>query len=368
MTDDDTIAADLEQVPQSDLELEPGESDTSLNADLARLGIDTASLMEQALEQTRMAIAISDPHRPGNPIVYINRAFTELTGYGQEDAIGANCRFLQGPDTDPGRVAEIRAALDARKVHVTEVLNYRKDGSAFWNSLHVGPVRDAEGRLTHFYGSQWDVTSDVEKRDRMAVQEEVAEELRHRNRNLFAVLRSIVRITARGETDVGVLARKVDDRLDALGRAHDTSIAVPDDGAEARDLGAMLGTVLDPYRTDRGDRVTLAGDPLSVPQALLTPIGVTIHELATNALKYGAFATSGGSVTVRWRRSGSRLRITWTETDGLPTEGMKAVSGGMGSRIVEAVLGVVGGTIAHDWRPAGLVASVFLPLPSDGSD
>lgn len=86
MTNDDEVGADLVQVPQVELELEPSESDTHLNADLARMGIDTASLMQQALEQTRMAIAISDPHQPDNPIVYINQAFTELTGYGQQDA------------------------------------------------------------------------------------------------------------------------------------------------------------------------------------------------------------------------------------------------------------------------------------------
>lgn len=224
-------------------------------------------------------------------------------------------------------MGEIRAALDAREVHVTELLNYRKDGTAFWNAFHIGPVYDAAGRLTHFYSSQWDVTNDVEKRTRIAVQEEVAEELRHRNRNLFAVLRSIVRITARGETSASVLAEKVDGRLDALSRAHDTSIGILDDGAEAPDLEAMLRTVLDPYRTDRPDRVVLAGADQSVPHAMLTPIGVTIHELATNALKYGAFATPRGTVAVRWRRCGTRLRITWTEMGGLPTEGMRAVAG-----------------------------------------
>jgi PAS domain S-box-containing protein len=94
------------------------------------------------------------------PIVFVNRAFRWLTGYDEQDIIGRNCRFLQGPGTDPEAVARIRTALANEDVVVVELLNYRKDGTAFWNALHLGPIYDAQGRLIYYFGSQWDV-SDV---------------------------------------------------------------------------------------------------------------------------------------------------------------------------------------------------------------
>ncbi|WP_281827621.1 PAS domain-containing protein [Jannaschia rubra] len=106
------------------------------------MDVETATLFRQALKQTRMAVTIADPHRPDSPIVYANHPFTELTGFPLEEIVGRNCRFLQGPKTDPTAVEEIRNAVGAREVRVVELLNYRRDDSTFWNSLYVGPIYD----------------------------------------------------------------------------------------------------------------------------------------------------------------------------------------------------------------------------------
>ena len=111
-----------------------------------------------AVERTRMPMIVTDPHQPDNPIIFVNRAFIRMTGYTLEELIGNNCRFLQGPDTDRETVAEVRDAVMEHREFATEILNYRKDGSSFWNALFVSPVFDRSGDLVYFFGSQLDVS------------------------------------------------------------------------------------------------------------------------------------------------------------------------------------------------------------------
>ena len=111
-----------------------------------------------AVETTRMPMTVTDPRQPGNPIIFANRAFLEMTGYSRDEIIGHNCRFLQGPDTDPETVQSVREAIGGRRELATEILNYRKDGSSFWNALFVSPVYGKDGELVYFFGSQLDVS------------------------------------------------------------------------------------------------------------------------------------------------------------------------------------------------------------------
>jgi PAS domain S-box-containing protein len=102
---------------------------------------------------------LTDPRLPDHPIVYVNEPFLEMTGYPADEVLGRNCRFLQGPGTDPARVDELRSAVAEERPVTVELLNYRKDGSAFWNQLHITPVRDGDGQVVHFVGLQVDVTA-----------------------------------------------------------------------------------------------------------------------------------------------------------------------------------------------------------------
>ncbi len=114
--------------------------------------------LERSVEASINGVLIADANLPDRPIVYANRAFTHMTGYTQEDIIGKNCRFLQGIESDPAIVAQIRQHLDEqRDIHVT-MCNYRKDGTPFWNDLYISPVRDQEGHVTHFVGVQHDIS------------------------------------------------------------------------------------------------------------------------------------------------------------------------------------------------------------------
>jgi PAS domain S-box-containing protein len=111
-----------------------------------------------ALELTRQPMVVTDPRLPDNPIVFTNRAFLALTGYDANEILGSNCRFLQGPDTDPASVALVRNAVAGRREVKVQLLNYRKDGGTFWNELYLSPVFDEAGELVNIFASLLDVT------------------------------------------------------------------------------------------------------------------------------------------------------------------------------------------------------------------
>jgi PAS domain S-box-containing protein len=115
-------------------------------------------LRDRAMEAIGEGIVITDPSLPENPIIYVNPAFERITGYGKQDVLGRNCRFLRGRDTSPEAVAKVRAAVERQTAVSVELLNYRASGTPFWNALTITPLRDATGRLTHFVGVQSDVS------------------------------------------------------------------------------------------------------------------------------------------------------------------------------------------------------------------
>lgn len=139
--------------PKADQQSDSGSLD--LNRDPLAYQL---ALKDRALASSAEGITISDLRLPDNPLIYVNRGFSEITGYSREESIGRNCRYLQGPDTDPEAVAEIRDAIAERRPCVVELLNYRHDGTPFWNRLSLTPLRDKSGEFTHYIGVQSDVT------------------------------------------------------------------------------------------------------------------------------------------------------------------------------------------------------------------
>jgi PAS domain S-box-containing protein len=121
-----------------------------------------SDLRDRAVLATEVSFTISDPGLPDNPLVWVNPAFTRITGYTFEDAAGRNCRFLQGTATDRDTVRVMREALDKHQSITVTLVNYRKDGTAFWNEVSMSPVFDGEGRLTNYVGVQADVTARVQ--------------------------------------------------------------------------------------------------------------------------------------------------------------------------------------------------------------
>jgi PAS domain S-box-containing protein len=115
-------------------------------------------LKDRALAATAEGITISDNLQQDNPIVYANEGFERLTGYDREDVLGRNCRFLQGENTDPIIIKEIRRSIREEKACFVEILNYKKDGTPFWNALSITPIRNDSGQVTNYIGIQSDIT------------------------------------------------------------------------------------------------------------------------------------------------------------------------------------------------------------------
>jgi len=122
-------------------------------------------LKDRALAASAEGITIADTSLPDNPLIYINAGFERLTGYSAAEVLGRNCRFLQGPGTDPATVDQLRTAIRERQPITVQMLNYRKDGTPFWNRLSITPVQDASGTVTHFIGVQSDVTAEKQAKD-----------------------------------------------------------------------------------------------------------------------------------------------------------------------------------------------------------
>jgi len=186
-------------------------------------GPDKLRLLERAVTASTNSIVISDPNQPDNPIVYVNPAFERTTGYIAEEALGRNCRFLQGEDRAQPALGELRTTIREGR-HCTVVLrNYRKDGSLFWNELSIYPVRDKEGHMVSFVGVQNDITERIRT-------EEILSEIRRAERrriardlhdvvlqDLSGALQSLRLIYLRAKRSGTSL--DLEDELGALGRA-----------------------------------------------------------------------------------------------------------------------------------------------------
>ena len=121
------------------------------------------ALLNYAVDASNNCIAVSDPNRDDNPLIYVNKGFERLTGYSFDEAVGRNCRFLQNDDHDQPGLMQLRKALKAGRDVQTTLCNYRKDGTPFWNELYVSAIRDQGGDLVYFMGVQNDVTRRVEQ-------------------------------------------------------------------------------------------------------------------------------------------------------------------------------------------------------------
>jgi PAS domain S-box-containing protein len=129
-------------------------------------------LKDRALAASAEGITIADARLPDNPLIYANAGFERLTGFSVADVLGHNCRFLQGPGTDPATLDTLRTAIREKREVTVQLLNYRKDGTPFWNRLSITPVKDDNGAVTHFIGVQSDVTAEKQAQDALLIANE----------------------------------------------------------------------------------------------------------------------------------------------------------------------------------------------------
>lgn len=328
-----------------------GETSTLEDAVKGESGV----LFEQAMAQTRMAVCLSDPTQPDTPIVFANKAFLSLTGYDLDEIIGHNCRFLQGPKTDKTKVDSIRTALENEEVIVVELLNYRKDGTEFWNALHLGPIYDSNGDLLYYFGSQWDVSDVHAARADELYAKTVARELSHRMKNMFSVIGGLVTVTGRTR-GIRDEAAEINERIRAMGRAFETTLDEATlDGVNFR---TAVEAVLKPYDPE-GNRIKFLGSQLRVSPTSVSTVGLAMHELATNAIKYGALSNETGTVAVSWSADSENLTVDWRER-GVP-EVSEPSETGSGLGIIRTLLRTNDGTMKPTWHPDGLQMKIVIP-------
>ncbi|EZP54977.1 PAS domain S-box protein [Sphingomonas sp. RIT328] len=443
-----------------------------------------------------LPMAISDPTLPDAPIIYVNPAFERLTGYAAAEIVGRNCRMLQGPQTDADAVQRLRAALAARERVEVDLLNHRRDGSAFWNRLTVMPVFGGDGALTYFVASQADVT--LERHRLIALEEDraklagevaaqgralaerelqlqlalragglgywsfdiatqtldvspgckaifgydadmpfdyaafaaavhpddaamvgeairatindaaecaldyrivtpagemrwvqtraeitqrrdgeaammigfstditarkfaeehrvtLAQELTHRVKNTLATVSAVVGQSLRNATSVTEAEAAIAGRIASLGAAHDLLIRDEVEGATLREVAERA---LMPFMDRAHEVFTIDGPEVRLSPAVTLAVSMALHELATNAAKYGALSAAGGRVDLAWRHidpaDPHRLRLSWQESGGPPVT--PPTRTGFGTRMISRVLSQhVRGQATIDYPPEGV--------------
>lgn len=428
---------------------------------------------------TPMAMVVSDPTLPDNPVIYVNPGFERLTGFTACDVLGRNCRFMQGPLTDPADVEKLRVAVETRKQIEIDLLNHRRDGTPFWNRLMVAPVFESDGSLRYFVASQFDVTierhrvalleqdreqlaAEIAQRDadlaehnarlrmalkagglgtwtlnlaeqqltasssckrnfgrpvdepftyeqllasinpedaprmRQAVESTVVEgapydieyriltpdgeqrwvsvqgeleyradgsplslsgfstdisdrkfaeehravlarELTHRVKNILATVNAVVTQTLRDAGSLEDAKDSVSGRIASLAVAHELLIK---DEVEGAGLADIVQRGLTPFTDRAGDRFVTNGPNIRLSPEITLALSMALHELATNAVKYGGLSTTDGRVHITWLIEGNdgdrHIRFHWREEGGPPVKPPERI--GFGTKMIERML------------------------------
>ncbi|MEO8546895.1 MAG: HWE histidine kinase domain-containing protein, partial [Sphingomicrobium sp.] len=320
-----------------------------------------------AAEETRMPMVFMDAKEPDNPIIFANDSFLRLTGYEREEVLGHSFNFMMAQGTDPKALALVEAAFEGTDDHSSEIRYRRKDGSMFWAALFISPVRDESGDIIQNFASFIDLTKHKEEQAQSRM---LINELNHRVKNTLTTVQSIVTQALRNTSDPAVIRESIESRLFALSRSHDL---LTRENWESAGLLDVVKAALEPFgvANGRSERFKVTGENVRFPPKAALALGIAFHELATNAVKYGAFSGETGCVRVAWTIApapeGNRLILTWREENGPPVK--PPSKRGFGSRVIERGLALeLGGATHLDYRPEGVVCTIDIPSPQAAGD
>jgi two-component sensor histidine kinase len=193
----------------------------------------------------------------------------------------------------------------------------------------------------------------------------LARELNHRVKNLFAIASGLVSMTARSSATTKDMADALRGRLGALSRAHELArpvLAADHHLNQATTLGALVTAILAPYVAGTSDRLEVAGPPVPVGANAVTNMSLVLHELATNAAKYGSLSSDSGRLRIDWRVDGENVELVWVESGGPRLAGPPEHEGFGGQLARRSVSGQLGGALTHEWAPDGLNLRMTLAL------
>lgn len=289
-----------------------------------------------------------------------NRGAEILYGYTEQEAIGRSVEIIIPPDRSHEEAAILERIRRGERVEPHETIRQRKDGSQIHVSLTVSPVHDEYGNVVGASKIARDITA---RKEVERLQQVLMGELKHRVKNILATVQAVARQTFSTSQDLQKARDVFDARLQSLANAHDLLTREAGDGA---DMSQVLAEVLAPYQQDQFE---MSGPPLLLPPKSVLAVSLALHELATNAAKYGALSTGTGRVQINWgtdTASGARFFLRWQEQGG-PTV-VAPARRGFGSRLIEGLLAAeLNGEVSLNYPPEGVVCTVDAQLDNESA-
>jgi PAS domain S-box-containing protein len=331
----------------------------------ARLAQSEDELRRQAQEFHALAdniptlcwMAYADGH-----IYWYNRRWYEYTGTSADTQEGWGWESVHHPDHLPGVVERWRSSLETGQPFEMTFPLLGADGDYRPFLTRVVPIRDEAGAIMRWFGANIDVTDQERQQEHLQL---MINELNHRVKNTLATVQSIATRSLRNAPTVEEGLDAFEGRLMALSATHDVLTETHWEGA---DLHVLLGRALKPFASREASRLVAEGSPVWLPQRAAISLAMVLHELATNAVKYGALSTDRGSVTVRWSMDGGagRLQLEWVERGGPLVQPPTRV--GFGSRLIQRTIrSELEGSVELAYAPEGLSCqlSFLLEKPSE---
>ena len=292
---------------------------------------------------------------------YYNARWYEFTGmpYGSTDGEEWNGMFH---DEDQERARQRwQHSLETGEPYEIEYRLRHHSGQYRWALGRALPVRNMAGKITRWIGTCTDI--DDAKRD-AALTELISRELSHRIKNIFAVIGGLIGISAPKQGEASVYAKEIAGRIAALGRAHNFARPHGPESAILQSFGGLhglLSELMSPYDKADNRRYALSGDDFPVSDRSATPLALAIHELATNAVKYGSLSNSDGRISIETKDVDDQLIINWTESDG-PAIPSAPTQAGFGTQLSDlSIVNQLGGTLERNWSSEGLSVTFTIP-------
>lgn len=329
---------------------------------LTAYGTVSRNLTERKLAETRLRALASIVESSDDAIVSKsldgviaswNNGAERIFGYTAEEVIGYPITILiPGDRHDEERDILARIRRGERIDHY-ETVRRHKDGSPIIVSLTVSPVRNAEGQIVGASKIARDITEQKRSQEQIAA---LAREAEHRSKNLLATVQATVMLS-QSETPDG-LKRAIEGRIQSLANVHSLFVETRWIGA---DLSAIATQELAPYSDKNHPRVRIDGPPVLLDPNLAQVVAIALHELATNAAKYGALAVAEGQVELTWSHDADgQLHLRWMESGGSKVE--MPTRKGFGRRIIEQMIAQQSGQMHFDWRADGLVCEITVKV------
>jgi len=290
-----------------------------------------------------------------------NRGAERMFGFSADEAVGRSITMIIPEDRLPEETEILRRLRAGERIEHFETVRRRKDGELVDISLTVSPVRNAAGEIL---GAS-KIARDVSAQKRAYAQQNLLlREMNHRIKNLFSLTAALVGLSARATIGGEALAADLSERLRALARAH--ALTMPELSDDASGAGtttfvALLEAVLAPHASDGTPHFTISGADAPLSGNALTSAALLLHELATNATKYGALSVPEGRLSVELSMEDDSLRMQWRES-GIPTPPEASRTQGFGSTLERAALAGLQGSLTRDWEPHSLTIRLELPL------